>query len=108
MTSEEKDKIISSIYYDESGYGSIKTTYSDARLKSTKITLKYVQEWFRTNVGNRAQPGGTNSFIAPHAHYEYQIDLFRIKDLKKTEVHLGMRVCGHVLEIRGGSAYARQ
>ncbi len=107
MTSEEKDKIISSIYYDESGYGSIKTTYSDARLKSTKITLKYVQEWFRTNVGNRAQPGGTNSFIAPHAYYENEIDLFRIKDLKNQKIHVGMRLCGHLLEIRSGSTYVR-
>ncbi len=89
MNDEEKDKIISGIYYNESGYGSIKTTYSDARLKNNKITLKYVQEWFRTNVGNKAQPGGTNSFIAPHAYYEYQIDLFRIKDLKNQKYTWG-------------------
>ncbi len=78
MSDVEKDKIISSIYHDESGYGSIKTTYSDARLKST-ITLKYVQEWFKETVGTKAQPVGTNSLIAPYAHYEYQIDLFLLR-----------------------------
>ncbi len=48
MTSEEKDKIINTIYYNESGYGSVKTTYSEARLKSSKLELKYV--------GTKAQP----------------------------------------------------
>ncbi len=82
MSSEDKDKIINDIYYNESGYGSVKTTYNDARLKNNKITLKYVQNWFDKNMPKKAQPGGTNSFIAPYAHYEYQLDLFRIKDLE--------------------------
>ena len=79
MTSEEKDKIINDIYYDQSGYGSVKRTYSEARIISSKITLKYVQEWFNTNVGKKSQPVGTNSFIAPHAHYEYQGDIFLLE-----------------------------
>ncbi len=89
MSLEEKYTIISNIYYNEAGYGSIQTTYSDARLKNPKITLKYVKEWFAKNVGVKAQPGGTNSFIAPHAHYEYQMDLFRIKDLKEQKFTWG-------------------
>ena len=89
MSLEEKDTIISNIYYNEAGYGSIQTTYSDARLKNPKITLKYVKEWFAKNVGVKAQPGGTNSFIAPHAYYEYQIDLFLIVDLGKQKFKYG-------------------
>ena len=50
MSSEDKDKIINDIYYNESGYGSVKTTYNDARLKNNKITLKYVQNWFDKNM----------------------------------------------------------
>jgi hypothetical protein len=79
--SEEKDKVISDIYYNEAGYGSIKTTYDDARLKNRSITLKYVQAWFNTNVGKKEQPVGTNSFVAQKAYFEYQIDLFLIMDL---------------------------
>jgi hypothetical protein len=90
MSSEEKDKILNDTYYDQAGYGSVKRTYSEARLKNSKITLKYVQEWFNTNVGKKSQPVGTNSFIAPYAHYEYQIDLFLIKDLGKQKFKYGM------------------
>jgi hypothetical protein len=92
MTSEEKDKIINDIYYDQSGYGSVKRTYSEARIISSKITLKYVQEWFNTNVGKKSQPVGTNSFIAPRAHYEYQGDIFFVRDLGKQKFPYGM-VC---------------
>ena len=66
MTSEDKGKIINDIYYDRSGYGSIKTTYSEARQNISNITFKYVQEWFNTNVGKKSQPVGTNSLIAPY------------------------------------------
>ena len=115
MNDEENDKIIRGIYYNEAGYGSIKTTYREERLKNNKITLKYVQEWFRKNVGNKAQPGGTNSFVAPEAYYEYQIDLFRIKDLEKQKYTWGC-VCVDVfskfaavvpmIDNKGGSAAA--
>ncbi len=114
-TSEEKDKLIYDIYYNEAGYSSIKTTYSDAILKNNKITLTYVQTWFLENVVNKRQPGGSNSFIAPHAHYEYQIDLFRIKDLKEQKYTWGC-VCLDVfskyavvvpmLDNKGGAAAA--
>ncbi len=67
---DEKDKVINDIYFNEAGYGSVKTTYADARLKDKRITLKYVQEWFSKHVGNNKQPGGTKSFVAPGAHYE--------------------------------------
>ena len=89
---EQKDKVINDIYFEESGFGSIKTTYADARLKDKRITLKYVQEWFSKNVGNNKQPGGTNSFVAQAAFDEYQIDLFFINDLEKQKFKVGL-VC---------------
>ena len=92
MSNEEKDKVINDIYFEESGYGSVKTTYADARLKNKNITLKYVKEWFSKNVGNKKQPGGTNSFVAPGAFYEFQIDLFFINDLEEQKFKVWM-VC---------------
>ena len=72
---EEKDKIIDTIYYSQDGYGSMMTTYKDARIKDSTITIKYVQGWFNENIEKKAQPVGTNSFIAPQSNYEYQLDL---------------------------------
>ncbi len=92
MSNEEKDKVINDIYYNEAGYGSVKTTYTDARMKDKRITLKYVQEWFSKNIERIKQPGGTNSFIAPEPYYEYQVDLFFINDLEEQKFRVGM-VC---------------
>jgi hypothetical protein len=61
-------------------------------MKDKSITLKYVRAWFATNVEKKAQPGGTNSFVAQKAYFEYQIDLFLIKDLGKQKFKYGM-VC---------------
>ncbi len=44
------DEIIKKTYYDPAGYGSIKTTYEDAKKKDNNIKLKDVQEWFKNNV----------------------------------------------------------
>ena len=38
----------------------------------------------------KRKPRGENSFIAPHAFYEFQIDLFFINDLPKQRVRAGM------------------
>ncbi len=91
-TNEDKDKIISEIYFDPSGYGSVKNTYTDARMKDRRITLKYVQNWFSETLEATKQPGGTNSFVAQEAYYEYQVDLFFINDLEDQKFIIGM-VC---------------
>jgi hypothetical protein len=36
----DKNNIISKIYYDKSGFGSIKTTFEDARKVDKSITLE--------------------------------------------------------------------
>ena len=74
-----KQDIISSIYYDRSGYGSKATTLSlpvckprsplqDAKKKDASITKEDVEEFFRKNIEGKCKPRGENSFVAPHAH----------------------------------------
>ncbi len=44
------------------------------------------------NVSKTKQPGGTNSFVAPGAFHEFQIDLLFINDLEEQKFKVGM-VC---------------
>ena len=74
----DKDKIISEIYYDQAGFGSIATTYKDAKKKDASITMQDVKEWFQENVERKKRLSGYNSFIAPDINFEYQLDLFFI------------------------------
>ena len=85
----EKDKVIDRVYYDTAGYGSVQTTWQEARLKDPTITLEFVKSWFSGNVQVTKQPGGQNSFVAPHAFYEFQIDLFWLVDLKNQKFKVG-------------------
>ena len=77
--SDNKNDIISKIYFDRSGFGSIQTTYKDAKAKEPTITLNEVKEWFKKNIEQKKQLRGQNSFIPPHPLYEFQMDLFFYK-----------------------------
>ena len=92
MSSTNKDKIISDIYFDRAGFGSIQRTYQDAKEKDKTITLSDVKDWFSRNKERKKQLSGFNSFIAPHSSYEYQVDLFFIteQDLKNQKFRVGM------------------
>ena len=87
----EKDKIISEVYYDQAGFGSIATTYKDAKKKDASITMQDVKEWFQENVERKKQLSGYNSFIAPDINFEYQLDLFFISknDLDNQKYRIG-------------------
>ena len=87
-----KQDIISNIYYDRSGFGSRATTLQDAKKKDATITKEDVEEFFRKNVEEKRKPRGENSFVAPHAHFEYQLDLFFIstKDLENQLFRMGL------------------
>ena len=74
-----KDEIISKIYYDEAGYGSIKQTYLEARQKDPSIKYEDVKKWLHKEVEQKKQLKGYNSFIANEPKEEYQIDLFFLK-----------------------------
>ena len=90
MTS--KQDIISSIYHDRSGFGSKATTLKDSREKDKTITMKDVEEFFKTNVEEKRKMRSDNSFIAPHANWEYQVDLFFISknDLENQKFRIGL------------------
>ena len=72
----DKDKIINDVYYDRAGFGSQRTTYLDAKKKDPSITMQDVKDWFSENIERKTQLRGYNSFVAPEANYEYQLDLF--------------------------------
>ena len=87
-----KQKIINDIYFDRSGFGSRATTLKDAREKDKSITKEDVEEFFRKHVEEKRKPRGENSFVAPHAHFEYQLDLFFISknDLENQKFRIGL------------------
>ena len=96
---DNKQKIISNIYFDRSGYGSKATTLKDAREKDKTITMKDVEQFFRKNVEIKAKPRGYNSFTAPHNNHTYQIDLFFMGyyDFDEEQKFRGGLVCIDVL-----------
>ena len=96
---DNKQKIISDIYFDRSGYGSKATTLKDAREKDKTITMKDVEEFFRKNVEIKAKPRGYNSFVAPKNNHTYQIDLFFMGyyDFDEEQKFRGGLVCIDVL-----------
>ena len=71
-----KDDIISEAYYSDSGYGSQKVTLKDAREKDPTITKDDVKQWSDENVDRLKPMKGGNSYVAPEAKYEFQVDLF--------------------------------
>ena len=48
-----KNDIISKIYFDKSGYGSMKTTLDDARKIDKSIKINDVKQFFNNNVEKR-------------------------------------------------------
>ena len=84
-----KDDIIKKIYYDKSGYGSIKTTFDDVKKIDKTIKMDDIKQWFKENVEAKQQIKGMNSFSAPYPYYEYQFDLFFINDLEKQKFKVG-------------------
>lgn len=86
----DKDEIISKIFYDLAGYGSMKTTYEDARKIDKSIKYDDVKAWFEKNVEKKTQLRGYNSYIANEAYDEFQIDLMFFNDLKDPEYNGGL------------------
>ena len=86
----EKQKIINDVYFDKAGFGSKQRTLDEARKKDKNITMNDINEFFKKNVEQKRRPIGTNSFVAPHSAYEYQIDLFFINDMENQKFRVGM------------------
>jgi hypothetical protein len=75
---ESKEKIISSVYYDPAGYGSIATTYRDSKKRNKDINLEDVKLWYKLNIQQKTNYKKYNSWIADKVYQEYQADLFFI------------------------------
>ena len=88
----EKIDIIKKVYFDKSGFGSKKITLEDSKKIDKSITVKDVNEFFDKHVEVKKNLRGYNSFVAPEANYEYQIDLMFFSDLKNQRLKVGM-VC---------------
>ena len=107
MSSSNKDDIISKVYYDRSGFGSRSRTLEEAREKDKTITMSDINEFFRKNVEQKRKHVGSNSFVAPHSGWEYQMDLFFINDLDNQKFRVGVLMIDifdkfmHVVAIKG-------
>ena len=90
MKKASKQDFINNVYYDKGGFGSKNRALQEARKKDNTITIHDINEFFRKNVEQKAKPRGQNSFVAPNAYYEFQIDLFFINDIPKQKMKVGM------------------
>ena len=86
----DKDKIISQVYNDPLGFGSINNTLKDARKIDPTITLQDVKKWKHNSIERKTQLRGYNSFIAHKPFEEFQVDLFFMNDLEDQKYNVGM------------------
>ena len=70
-----KQKNISEVYFDRSGFGSRKTTLEDSRKKDSSIKMEDVERFVKENVEAKGPQQNCNSYVAPHNRHTYQIDL---------------------------------
>ena len=85
----DKNEIISKIYHDLSGFGSIANTLKEAKLKDKDITYKDIKAWKENNTERKTNLRGMNSFIADKPFEEFQMDLFFFRDLKDANDYYG-------------------
>jgi transposase InsO family protein len=77
-TLTSKEQIIHDVYYDDSdGFGSLRHTYNLANEKDNTIKYSDVEGYLYTLEHRQTQfkYTGFNSFISPHALFEFEIDL---------------------------------
>ena len=80
-----KEQIISNQYYDvEDGFGSIQATLKKARQEDPKITKEDVEKFMRQQPNKQVKNyKGFNSYTAPFARFQYQIDIMDMVSLTK-------------------------
>ena len=84
------DEIIKKVYHDLGGFGSIQSTFKDAKAKDPSIKLSDVQAWMKRNVEKKTQVRGFNSFIADKPYEEFQMDLLFFNDVKDKDYQGGL------------------
>ena len=82
---DNKQNLIKKVYFDLGGFGSIKKTLEDARDKDKSIKYADVKTFFENNIEQTGKYRGTNSYVAPEAYFEYQMDIAFFIDLKDPE-----------------------
>ena len=85
-----KDDIISKVFFDPAGYGSINETLKDAKKYDSSITYEDVKKWKDKHTERKTNLRGQNSFIAHKPAEEYQMDLMFFTDLKDPEYVQGL------------------
>ena len=80
-----KQDIISNAYYNlESGFGSIQDTLKQAKEKDPTINRVNVANWLKQQPNKQIRRyTGSNSYTAPFARFEYQIDIMDMIPLTK-------------------------
>ena len=87
------DDAISKVYYGPDGGRTAYKTYLDVREIDSEITLDWVRGWFRNILDRTKQVGGAkNSYVAPRAYHEYQVDLFSLRN-DSFKINSTMSVC---------------
>ena len=76
MTTPEKYETIHNAYYNPNGFGNNAVLLKDAKAVDPTITMKDVLIWRSQNSERTKKMRGYNSYIAPEARYEFQVDLF--------------------------------
>ena len=80
-----KEQIISNIYYNvDTGFGSVQETLRKARQQEPTITKEDVDKFMREQPNKQVKKyRGSNSYTAPFARFEYQIDIMDMVSLVK-------------------------
>ena len=80
-----RDDIISNVYYNlETGFGSINETLKKAKEQDQTINRVDVETFMRKRPNKQIRKyRGSNSYTAPFARFEYQIDIMDMKPLTK-------------------------
>ena len=80
-----RDDIISNVYYNlETGFGSINETLKKAKEQDPTINRVDVETFMRKQPNKQIRKyRGSNSYTAPFARFEYQIDIMDMKPLTK-------------------------
>jgi hypothetical protein len=84
------DEIISELYNDKAGFGSLKDTWNDVKRKHKDIKYKDVKAWYQRNVDYNVIQRGENSFVANAPHEEYQLDVFFMNIKADDEYKIGV------------------
>ena len=73
--------MIRQLYYNEDGFGSVLETYHKANIILNTIIVANVKEFLEKQKGRQVQYyRGYNSYVAPEALHEIQIDLATFTD----------------------------